>query len=131
MNVSDYLAKVYLNLAFRNTPFTPPAALFVALYTSNPTKVDTGLEVSGGAYVRRAVTFAAPAAVSGIQTIKNTAEIAYPLATANWGQITHIGIRDAATGGNLLYFGELTDSRSILTGDIFKFVVGELQLTQR
>jgi len=127
--VSDYLAKAVLNQVFRNTNYTRPATVYVALYTSNPTAADTGTEVSGGAYARQAVTFGAPSAVGGKQTISNSAEIAFPAASADWGTITHIGIRDAATGGNLLYYGAVTNPRSILTSDVFKFAAGALSLS--
>lgn len=129
MNVSNYLATALLNQVFRNTNYTRPTTVHVALYTSNPTAADTGQEVTGGAYARQTVMFAAPAAVSGVQTIKNSADITFPTATVDWGQVTHIGIRDAATGGNLLYFGALDNPRSILVSDIFKLLTGQIALT--
>lgn len=128
MNVSNYLATALLNQVFRNTVYTRPTTVYAALYLSNPTAADTGQEVTGGAYTRQAVTFGAPAVVGGIQTIKNSLEVPYPVASAVWGQVTHIGIRDAATGGNLLYYGPLGDPRSILVNDIFKFLVGQISI---
>lgn len=127
--VSDYLAKALLNQVFRNTAYTRPTTVYVALYTSNPTAADTGTEVSGGSYARQAVAFGAPTAVGGKQTISNSSDIAFSAASADWGTITHIGIRDAATGGNLLYYGAVTNPRSILTSDVFKFQVGSLALS--
>ncbi|AIQ69532.1 phage tail fiber protein [Paenibacillus graminis] len=129
MGVSNYLSTALLNMVFRNTAYTRPTTVYVALYTSNPTAADTGQEVTGGAYVRQSVAFAAPAAVGGVQTVKNSADIVFPIATANWGLVTHVGIRDAATGGNLLYFGELDNARTILTSDVFKFLASQLQAT--
>lgn len=129
MGVSNYLSTALLNMVFRNTAYTRPTTVYVALYTSNPTAADTGQEVTGGAYARQSVAFAAPAAVGGIQTVKNSADIVFPIATANWGLITHVGIRDAATGGNLLYFGDLDNPRTILTSDVFKFLASQLQAT--
>jgi hypothetical protein len=115
--VSNYLATALLNQVFRNTAFTRPATVHLALYTSDPTGADTGAEVSSGAYARQAVAFAAPSLVSGKETIKSTADITFPVATADWGSVTHAGIRDAASGGNLLYYGPLDAVRSILNGD--------------
>lgn len=129
MNVSNYLATALLNQVFRNTVYTKPTTVYVALYTSNPTAADTGQEVSGGAYARQAVTFAAPIVENGKQTIKNSADIQFPIATADWGTVTHVGIRDAATGGNLLYFGALDSPRSILTNDRFKILASSAVLT--
>lgn len=129
MSVSNYLSTAVLNMIFRNTAYTRPATVYVALYIGNPTAADTGQEVTGGSYARQAVTFAAPAVSGGVQTVKNSAEIIFPIATANWGLITHVGIRDAATGGNLLYFGELENARTILTSDVFKYLASQLQAT--
>lgn len=126
MAVSNFLATALLNQVFRNTTYTRPATVYIALYTSNPTGADTGAEVSGGAYARQVVTFGAPAAVSGKQTIKNASDVAFPTATADWGTITHIGIRDALTGGNLLYYGPFDNARSILNGDVIKLLTGSL-----
>ncbi|GIQ63723.1 hypothetical protein PACILC2_22910 [Paenibacillus cisolokensis] len=130
MNMSEYLCKAVLNEVLRNTNYTPPSTVYLALYTSNPTAADTGTEVSGGGYARQAVTFAAPTVVNGKQTVRNNAEVVFPVATADWGLITHAGIRDAATGGNLLYFAELANPRTILNGDRFRALVNTISVTQ-
>ena len=127
--VSDYLATALLNQVFRNTSFTPPTTVYLALYTSNPTAADTGTEVSGGGYQRMQITFSAPVTENGKKTIKNSTDIVFPMATANWGTISHVGIRDAATGGNLLYYGAVQNPRTIQTNDILKFLAGSLVLT--
>ncbi|KOP64356.1 hypothetical protein AMS62_03100 [Bacillus sp. FJAT-18019] len=143
MNMSNYLASALLNQVFRNTAYTRPSKVYLALYTSNPTAADTGQEVTGGSYARQEITFGAPTTESYQQyhpstgqqvtvqkrTIKNSADIVMPTASGDWGQVTHIGIRDAATGGNLLYFGALDTPRSILTNDIFKILTGQVSLT--
>ncbi|MNS16391.1 hypothetical protein D3C72_480440 [compost metagenome] len=129
MNISNFLAKALLNEVFRATEYTKPDSVYVALYTSNPTAADTGQEVNGGAYSRQAVTFTAPVAENGKQTIKNSADIQFAVATADWGTVTHVGIRDAATGGNLLYFGALDSPRSILTNDRFKILTSSAVLS--
>lgn len=126
MAVSNFLATALLNQVFRNSAYTRPATVYVTLYTSNPTAADTGTEVSGGAYARQSVTFGVPAVVGGKQTIKNTSDITFPTATADWVNITHIGIRDALTGGNLLYYGPFDNPRSILNGDVIKLLTGSL-----
>ena len=126
MAVSNYLATALLNQVFRNTNYTRPTTVYAALYTSNPTGADTGTEVAGGGYARQAITFGAPALLSGKMTIKNTVDIAFPVASADWGAVTHIGIRDALTGGNLLYYGTLDNPRSILTNDVLKFLTNAL-----
>lgn len=127
--VSNYLADALLNQVFRNVAWTRPSAVYIALYTSNPTAADTGTEVSGGGYARRQVTFGAPATDNGLRTIKNTAEIAFPTATADWGTVTHVGIRDSASGGNLLFYGPVDNPRSLLINDLLKFPAAAVALS--
>lgn len=123
--MSDYLETALLNETLRNVGYTPAATVYVALYTSDPTDADAGTEVSGGSYARQAATFAAPSGGSS----STSADISFPVATGNWGTITHIGIRDALTLGNLLYHGALDASKTINTGDQFKILSGNLTVT--
>lgn len=127
--MSNYLETALLNMVFRNQNYTRPTTVYVALYTSDPTEADSGTEVTGGSYARQAVTFGAPTTAGTASQIANSSDITFPVATANWGTITHVGIRDAATAGNLLYFGPVTNPRSILANDQLKFLAGELVLS--
>lgn len=102
-----------LNNEFRSGP------VYLALYTSNPTANDTGTEVFGGGYARQEITFSESVLEDGKQTIKNSAKVEFPVATADWGTITHVGIRDAATDGNLIAFAALEAPRTIFAGDRF------------
>ncbi|NOU63182.1 hypothetical protein GC096_03865 [Paenibacillus sp. LMG 31461] len=129
MNISNFLASALLNQVFRNTAYTRPTNVYVALYTSNPTAGDLGTEVTGGDYARQSIICSAPAIVSGKETIKNNAEIVFPVATADWGTVTHIGIRDALTSGNLLYFGAIDNQRTILDGDRLRFSADAVVMT--
>jgi hypothetical protein len=127
-NISNYLEAAWLNATFRNTAYTSPAIVYLALYTADPTEADTGTEVTGGAYARQAAAFAAPSQVAGKATIQNSADIQFPIATADWGTVTHIGIRDAAANGNLLYYGPIATARAVLTNDRLKFLAGDLKI---
>jgi hypothetical protein len=122
MQISNYLSAALLNEVLRNTAWTGPATVYLALYTSDPTAADTGTEVSGGAYARQAIAFAAPTLVAGAQTVVNSVEVAFPVATADWGLVTHVGLRTAATGGNLLFTRALDNPRTILSGDRPRFL---------
>jgi hypothetical protein len=115
MSLSNYAETALLNHIFRGTAFTQPAALYLALYTSDPTDADVGTEVSGGAYARQSFT----GTVTG-DTFTASANIEFPVATATWGTITHVGIRDAASGGNLLASAALSTARTINNGDVFR-----------
>ena len=123
--MSNYLENALINATLRNTSYTSPTTVYLALYTDDPTDADTGTEVSGGSYARQSITFGAPS--NGTST--NSAAIEFPAATGNWGTITHVGIRDALTSGNLLYHTALDASKTINTGDIFKILTSNLSVT--
>lgn len=122
---SNYLENALINATLRATAYTSPAAVYVALFTTDPTDAGSGTEVSGGAYVRKAVTFAAPS--NGVTS--NSADVTFDQATANWGTLTHIGVFDASSAGNLLYHTPLTTTKTIETGDIFKIAASSLVVT--
>jgi hypothetical protein len=123
--ISNFLENAIINATLRNTAYTSPAAVYVGLYTSDPGEGNTGTEVSGGSYARTAVTFGAPS--NGVST--NSASVTFPTATGTWGTVTHIGILDATTSGNLLYFTPLDASKSIASGDVFTISTGNLSVT--
>jgi hypothetical protein len=124
-NFSNYLENALINATLRNTSYTSPTTVYVALYTSDPTDADTGTEISGGSYARTSVTFGAPS--NGVAT--NNADVTFPTATGSWGTVTHVGVRDATTAGNLLYHASLTTSKTVGSGDIFKISSGNLSVT--
>lgn len=61
--------------------------------------------------------------------IANDGAITFPTASASWGTVTHFGVFDASTAGNLLYWGALTTSKAVGSGDTASFAVGELDVT--
>ena len=122
---SNYLENALINATLRATSYTSPAAVYVALFTSDPTDAGSGTEVSGGAYTRKQATFSAPS--GGVTS--NSSDITFDQATANWGTVSHIGIFDASSSGNLLYHTPLTSSKTIETGDIFKIATSSLVVT--
>jgi len=96
------------------------------LFTSNPAEDASGTEVStsGTAYARQSATFT----VSG-DTASNSAAIEFPTATASYGTVSHVGVFDASTGGNLIAYAALTTSKAIDTGDVLRVNSGELDIT--
>ena len=123
--MSNYLENALLNAVLRNTSYTSPSTVFVALYTTDPGEGGTGTEVSGGSYARVAGTFGAPS--NGVST--NSAAIEFAQATGSWGTVSHMALYDAITSGNMLFYGSLTTSKTIESGDVFKFSTGELSVT--
>jgi len=123
--MSNYLENALINVTLRATAYTAPTTVYLALYTTDPTDADTGTECTGTSYARQSITFGSPS--NGVST--NSAAIEFPQAGGAWGTITHIGIRDALTVGNLLYHTPLDASKTIATGDVFRVAVGSLSVT--
>ncbi|MCI4463680.1 MAG: hypothetical protein JHC30_05885, partial [Caldisericum sp.] len=111
--------------------YTPPATVYIALFTVAPTDAGGGTEVSGGGYARVAVANNStnfPPATNGQKS--NGTAIIFPTATADWGTIVAVGIYDAATNGNLLFWANLTTARTVQSGDTAQFAVGALTFTE-
>ncbi len=122
---SDFLEDELLDHVFRNAAYTPPATVYVALYTAAPSDSGGGTEVSGGSYARTAATFGA---ASG-GAIANSGAVTFPQASASWGTVTHFGIFDASSAGNLLAWAALTASKAVGSGDTAEFAIGDLDVT--
>ena len=125
---TDYLETRLLDHALGTTTYTKPTTVYVALFTADPTDVagaGTEISTSGTAYARQVVTFAAASAGSAASNVTVT----FPTATANWGTVTHLAIVDAATSGNRLFYGPVTTSKVIETGDTFQITSGNLTIS--
>lgn len=124
---SDYLEDALLDHVLGGTSYSQPSTLYVGLYTAS-TGLETNSpsgEVSGGSYARQSATFAAASSGSA----STNATVTFPAATANWGTITHVAVTDASSGGNVLFHGAVTSSKTIETGDTFQISSGNLTIT--
>ena len=126
MSLSNLFETRVLTWLFTGDAVTRPSSFYVALFTSNPAEDASGTEVStsGTAYARQSVTFS----VSG-NTATNTAAIEFPTATASYGTVTHVGVYDASTAGNLIAYAALTTSKAIDTGDVMRLPANDLDVT--
>lgn len=131
---SNYLEKKLLDHVLRNTAYTPPATLYIGLFKNTSGNAATNLEagtltdeVSGGSYARKTITFDAANATTGV--IATDATVTFDEASATWGTITHIAIMDALTSGNVLFWGAVTTSKLIESGDTFQITAGSLTIT--
>ena len=120
--LSNYLENKILDHVLRNVSYTSPTTVYVGLYTSDPADDNSGTEVSGGSYARQILSVTT--ATAGIVT--SSADVTFPQATAQWGTISHIGLLDAVSSGNLLMHTPLTTSRTVEVGDVLKISTGSL-----
>lgn len=119
---SDYAENAVLDNIVGKTQFTKPTA-YVALFTATPSDSGGGTEVSGGSYARKS-TAAGDWNAAAAGSSSNANAITFVTATASWGTVTHFGVFDAATTGNLLWWGTITTSKTIGNGDTASFAGG-------
>ena len=90
---------------------------YLGLLKANPTDNATNIqEVTGASYQRQQIIFEEP--VNG--ETYNSNDINFPVATENWGWITHIGLFTEATGGELMAYSGLDYTKEIRAADIYK-----------
>ena len=141
-NMSNYLENKLIDHLFRNTSYTVPATISIALVTTAATDTSVGsslVEVTGGSYGRVTVTpstanwrgtdaqvTAVSAGTGG--TTDNAAAITFTTATADWGTVVGVAITDggATAAGNVLFYGTLTANKVVSNGDTFQFAANQL-----
>jgi hypothetical protein len=126
--LSDYAENLVLNWLMTTGSATRPTAWYVSLHTGSPNDADDGAnEISGNGYSRQALTVDAASGTGG--TTSNNANVTFTASGGSWGTISHIGIYDASSGGNLLWHGSMTASKTIADGDTLQFNTGNIDLT--
>ena len=126
MSFTNFLETEILDHVFAGSAYSAPGTHYLALYTAAPGETGGGTEVttSGTAYARQSVAFTTTG-----NTTSNTAAVEYPTATASFGTVTHVGVFDAATAGNLMAYATLSSSKAIDSGDVFRVPTGDLDIT--
>lgn len=109
--LSNNHAKSLLNSSLRS------GARYIGLFLSTPGPENTGVEVVGGGYARKQISFAEPQLVAGKIQVSNTNEIDFGQMNADIGAVAFWGIYDSPDNGNLLWFGPFSRARNILSGD--------------
>jgi len=135
---SNYLENKLLDhtLRYGTAPYTGASTIYLALFVNTSGNAATNLEAgtltdevstSGTAYARQAVTFAAASSGSSA----TNATVTFPTATASFGTITHVAVMDGGTAGsgNVLFYGAVTTSKTIDTGDTFQVSSGNLTIS--
>ena len=117
MPMTNDLANKLANATLRNTSYTSPALVYVALYSTAPTATTSGTELTGNGYARQLTTFSAPAAGAASSNVTVTFGAA---SGNNWPTVVAVGIVDASTSGNLMYYSNIS-GRNIKMGDSLTF----------
>jgi len=122
---STYQEQAVLNTM--NGQAMPAWMPYVALFTAPPSQSSAGTEVIDGVgYARVAAAFGTPTGADP-SSVVNTADVVFGVPTGNWGTPTHFGLYDAATSGNLRYWGEIASPVQITNGQAApSFLAGAL-----
>jgi hypothetical protein len=124
MSFTNFLETEILDHVFAGAAYTAPTTIYMALYTAAPGEAGGGTELSGSAYARQTVAFS----TSG-DTTSNSSAVEFPTATGTWGSVTHVGVFDALTSGNLMAYATLSSAKTIDSGDVFRIPTGDLDIT--
>ena len=123
--MSDYLERKLLNHTLGTAAYTHPSQAYLALHTADPTDAGSGAECSGRSYARQTIDFNAAAGTGGAVTNSTAEDFAdMPACT-----VTHIGIWDHASSGNLLYHGSVSTPKTVADGDTISLAAGQLTVT--
>ena len=130
MSFTDFWENEILDHILNDGAYTAPAPIYVGLSTTTPTDAGTNFtEPASGGYARVAAAAAVwDAAASGSKDNGSVIDMGTASGAA-WGTITHFGLFDASTAGNLCATGALTASKTIADGDSAQFAAAALALT--
>ena len=136
-NMSYYLKRKVADLALGAQAYTPPTGLFIGLWTAAIDFSASGAqagEVNGTNYTRFSATnnlvnWSTALTASGTAYKFNNVDFVFPTAQGTWGTASHFGIVDAATEGNMLYWGELVTAKAMGSGDVIRFLSGGIAIT--
>lgn len=128
MAYTTWAANKLLDHSLGVTSWTMPSTVYLALFTTAPTDAYTsgspnGTEVSGGGYTRQAITFGSASSRASSNSSSET-----QTASASWGTVVAIGIFDASTNGNLIWWDGLDTNRSIGNGESYTLAIGDLDI---
>lgn len=133
--LSDYAANGFLNRMFRNQAFTV-SANYLGIAVGAMTDATTGTTVtepSGNNYSRVQVGVSGKlwttVGASGSTATNSGTGWVMPAPSGSWGTIMYGFIVDAATLGNVLMYGAITN-QAVGTGDTVAFANGAVSFTQ-
>jgi hypothetical protein len=140
--LSDFAENKVIDAMLRGQALGAPATIHVALFTTACSDSAIGTEVTGNAYGRAAVT-SSLANWAGTQSAgstvassgtggqsSNNAAINFATPTpSGWGTVSHVGLMDASSGGNMWVCVALSASKTINAGDTVSFAAGALTVT--
>ena len=131
-NMSSYLEEKILDHVLRNIEYTPPSTVYVGIVSDSATdsELEAGTltnEITGYTGDRKSVSFTAISQNGdGEAETENTALIEFESMPAC--TIAYAIVCDAATGGNILFWGAATESKTSNSGDTHQVPAGNITI---
>lgn len=134
----ESLSQSLLNYIFNGTawPGGQPTTLYLALFTVAPTISSLGTEATGSGYSRLAVTCNStnwPVISGSTTTVENAVAQTMATATGNWSSsanMTDAGFFTSSGGSVLMYWGDLTVAKPVLSGDTPSFAIDAITVQE-
>lgn len=129
--LTQYAQKKLLDHFLDIAAYTAPSPSYVSLHTADPTEAgshsnEVTIGIGSTGYTRQSLfgVMGPTGASDGIS--RNTSIIETAAALTDWGTISHLGIEDAATAGNMTMAAEATEARTITVGEVFRLALSQL-----
>jgi hypothetical protein len=132
--LSDHSENLLLNYLMTGGSVTRPSNHYLALFTAAPNDAGGGTECSGNGYARKQTHFATATGTGGTTsndgtTAANGTAVSFTASGGSFGTVTHIGVFDAVTTGNMLWHGTISTQKTVADGDTLQFISGAVDLT--
>jgi len=137
LHETAFLKLVFQNIAHANIgdasglqPSASAGSFYIGLFKTSPTDADTGIEADYTSYSRIAIIRSASGWTVSGNSVSNAALVSFPTSTGGSNVITSFGIYTAATGGDLIRWGDLNFSVTVNNTDTPTFNIGDLSATE-
>jgi len=128
LNTTYFQNVVMGNLFKTKTSPALPTAYYIGLSSTTPTVAGACTEPStiGTGYARVQLSNLSEP-TNGV--ITNSAAVSFPESKTDWGTMTHYAVFDAATGGNLLFYNNLSISRKVEPNTVITIKANQLKVS--
>lgn len=125
MAVSEYLNRRLLGATLLGSPFTEVQTVYATLISSLSSYGLTFTEISGPGYARQVTVLGSPTGTK--YTNINTVD--FGTATGTWGLLSHLGMCDSVSSGNLLFYERLPYPRTVVTSTVVRALPGQVSVS--
>lgn len=133
-NGASYKAKIQYDATYDPTASPAPTLNTASVYLvtkAETSDTTTGLTLAVGDFIKHNGTAWAKVSTPFSITSETTTpgRIEFPAALVSWGTVRGIGLHDAATGGNLIWYGTLSIEKAVVLNDVVAFSTNDIVLS--